>query len=103
LEAHCGVQDKHPSIYWRSSAQFWNFVINLPIRTLRLNQPEINFDYLHELRRKARRIKYGLFGADRGKNPFIRSRFPIKYGKAKGRYGTGKPVVMFDTIRFGYM
>jgi hypothetical protein len=33
----------------------------LLIRTLRLIQPGINIDYPHELRRKARRFKYGLF------------------------------------------
>jgi hypothetical protein len=42
-------------------------VIYLPIRTLRLIQTGISFDYSHELRRKARRNKYGLFGEDRKK------------------------------------
>jgi hypothetical protein len=61
--------------------------MNMPIRTLRLIRPGISFDYPHELRRKARSIKYGLFGAEKGENSLIRSRFRIIYGKANGRYG----------------
>jgi hypothetical protein len=61
--------------------------LEVRIRTLRLIQPGISFDYPNELRRKAEGFKYGLFGADRKIIPLSAADLELNAGRGQ-RAGT---------------